>query len=363
MRPFARLSAAVFVMFALAMTAVGSPAQDSADAPAVRSARPVHQPDPEAVALREQAIARLVASDNEGAEQLIQAAIRIDDSYGSAHRTLSAVLMNLGRYEEALAACKAALRCDPTDAGALYNLILIRRDALVDLHQALYACDMLVRVNSDAAESYTMRGAVYVRLGEIGLALQDLDEAIVRDPGDPFAHWNRGYCLAQLGRIEESLAAYERTRELVPDDPEAWANTGLTKNLLKRFDEARIDLVHALELDPDCVEALHGLASVSVHQGDRTRALALLGDALRLEPEDAYIRAVRAALLFDSGDLSQALADVDRGLEAAPDHAIALFVRARVLGARGETERADADLARAREIDPGVTWPIEEESP
>ncbi len=312
----------------------------------------------QAVALRDQAIKLLNQADNEGALLLLSDALLLDGSYGDAHRTRSAALMNLGRYEEAMTACRAALRCNPLDAKALFNMTLIRRDHLEDLPQALFLSEQVVRVNRQAADSYSLRASILVRLGQHKRALKDLDEASVRAPENVWNHWNRGHCLYVLGRYAESLTAYERAGVLAPHDPELWMNTGMVKRSLGRLDDALADFEAAAEHMTGSNQARGLMAEVLLEQGLRAPALKQLNLAADAAPEDLHVGSLRAALLLREGEIQSALAESERVLGRAADHPLGLWVRSHALRALGEIERADADLLKARAAWPDVDWPL-----
>jgi tetratricopeptide (TPR) repeat protein len=110
------------------------------------------------------------------------------------------VLINLKRYEEALAACEQAIRLDPNDARA-----------------------------------YTGKGLALRNLKRHEEALVAYDQAIRLDPTNTDAYTGKGLALGNLKRHEEALAAFDQALRLDPNDARAYGNK---VNMLKDWYEA-----------------------------------------------------------------------------------------------------------------------------
>ncbi|NCQ99530.1 MAG: tetratricopeptide repeat protein, partial [Microcystis aeruginosa L211-101] len=100
-------------------------------------------------------------------------------------------LVNLGRYEEAIASYDQALEFKP-----------------------------------DKHEAWTNRGIALGNLGRYEEAIASYDRALEIKPDDHEAWHNRGNALDNLGRYEEAIASYDRALEFKPDLHEAWNGRG-----------------------------------------------------------------------------------------------------------------------------------------
>ena len=140
-------------------------------------------------------------------------AIRLDPKHAIAHSDRGAVLYDVKRYDEALAAFDEAVRLDPnfTDAHSNRGNVLhsLNRD-----DEALEAFDEAIRLDSKNALAHYNRGNLLHSLNHDDEALEAYDEAIRLDPNLTDAHYNRGTVLGKLGRDAEAEAALAQAKKL-----------------------------------------------------------------------------------------------------------------------------------------------------
>lgn len=113
------------------------------------------------------------------------------------------VMVDLGAYEEAVAAYQDALKMSPSHPAALRGL-----------------------------------GSVFVALDQPELALAQYDQALRSDPEDPRALNGRGVALDLLGRHDEARASYKTASEKAPQYVPARNNLGLSLVVGGYYDEA-----------------------------------------------------------------------------------------------------------------------------
>lgn len=73
------------------------------------------------------------------------------------------------------------------------------------------------------AALYVNLGAVYLRNGMFGKAVDSLEEGLHTDPDDQAGHTLLGQALLALGEMAAATTEFERARELDPDSPEGRA--------------------------------------------------------------------------------------------------------------------------------------------
>lgn len=113
------------------------------------------------------------------------------------------VMVDLGAYEEAVAAYQDALKMSPSHPAALRGL-----------------------------------GSVFVALDQPELALAQYDQALRSDPEDPRALNGRGVALDLLGRHDEARTSYKTASERAPQYVPARNNLGLSLVVGGYYDEA-----------------------------------------------------------------------------------------------------------------------------
>ncbi len=200
------------------------------------------------------------------------------------------LLIETGRYVEALRVLQTALASDPHDA---------------------YAQGLVSQA--------------HLRLGSYQPALDAAAAVVRQDPGDVWGHMLASAALSGLGRNEESLdaarhcvqlapqmaathlqvaAAADRVKgqrnlawdaasratELAPLDPDTHAMMGSVAISFHRNDIAERALLEALRLDPQHADARHDLGVVRLRQGDTGEAMRSFVDAVRSDPSQQVAR-------------------------------------------------------------------------
>ncbi len=212
--------------------------------------------------------------------------------------TLAEAAMDTGRYEDALAAYRAALALDGADEAARYG-------------------QTKARILADPSPTFDQEGAVR--------RLAALREEAPKDPHLPMMLGR----LAQLGGDPgRARVLYGEALALDAELPQAWFGLGQLEDSQGRRAQAREDYERAVTLAPEQVQYRENLAGVLLAQGDYKGALARYDGLLATAPGLllARIDAGNAARL--AGDLEAALAhhgelllDLDReGAFAGPDN-------------------------------------------
>lgn len=177
------------------------------------------------------------------------------------------ILRKIGRIDEAVLRCVAALKLAPTHPDALHALGLLRKDQ-GRLDEAL---DLLRR----AVKSAPTRPDLKVSLGQCLTKARDLSEAerILREAlaspdADTYGYADLANCLFRQGRREEARAVLT---ECIGQDPDnSRSHFGLGVLALEKFD-SQAAIAHfetALRLDPDYAACLAPLIQAKMNLCD-----------------------------------------------------------------------------------------------
>jgi tetratricopeptide (TPR) repeat protein len=160
---------------------------------------------------------------------------------------------------EDLAAYTKLLEADPNNA--------LRHDAVGDLLlQAGRFDDAIVRyrgsldLNTRSASTHYNLGYALSARGRRDEAIVQFREALAIDPDYAQAHNNLGALLQVGGRFDEALTHYQRAVALRPDNVDAVTNLGLLLSMLGRPGDAMARLRTAIARDAGNAQALSGLA-------------------------------------------------------------------------------------------------------
>ncbi len=157
---------------------------------------------------------------------------------------LATVLVDQGRFAEALVESDAALAADPYAIQALMQ----RGFALQAMNrpiEALAHYDGMLALNPRFPPALYFRGRILFELGRAAEALASFDRALALDEKNPDLWLARATVLQQLHRSQEAMASYDRALALRPDFPEVWLgraatleDMGLAQDALASYDRA-----------------------------------------------------------------------------------------------------------------------------
>ena len=222
------------------------------------------------------------------AERLLARARSVNPRSAEACSNHVHALMALGRVEEALASCDAALANRPDFPEAHYN----RGVALVALQRyddALASYDRALSLRPDFAQAHADRGAVLATLGRYDEALQGYDRALALGPGHVPARYNRGVALAALARPAEALACFDEVLAREPGHVLALNNRGGALDNLRRHAQAKASYDRALAIQPDFADALYNRGALHAYGNRHDAACADLERAFALDPGLPYL--------------------------------------------------------------------------
>jgi tetratricopeptide (TPR) repeat protein len=257
-------------------------------------------------------------------------------------------LSRRGRYEEAIAAFREALRADPAlpsahlGLGVAYSGLGRHDDAVEALREA-------IRLRPAHAESHYNLGVALQRAGRLGEAAPALEKAVALKP-DYAAAWSAlGWTRARLGGYASAAKAYAEALRLRADDVEALRGLGTTYGNMERWADAVPALERAAKLQPAEAGVHYDLGRAYAKQGRAREAVAAFLQAVRLRPDFPAALFHLGLARIDLGQRAEAIDSFRRALRIDPTHAAARLNLERALLAAGDT--AGATAAR-RELDP-----------
>ena len=139
--------------------------------------------------------------------------------------------------------------------------------ALDELKQALAA-------DPNFGEAYNLRGLVYMRLNDVGLAEESFRRSIALNPADSNVYHNYGWLMCQQSRYAESLQLFAQAlaNPQYGDRPKTLMTQGLCQIRAGRPTEAELSLTRSYELDAGNPITGFNLATLLFHRGEFVRA-------------------------------------------------------------------------------------------
>jgi tetratricopeptide (TPR) repeat protein len=272
-----------------------------------RSTR-AHQKAAEGWVLR----SRRARSDAERAEALRRAeaevaeALRIYPENAGARSFRALILVETGRYPEALKALEEAEKAYAVERVEKdSDLHYLRAETLFNLGrpaEAREALDRYLERRGPVPKAYNLRALCRGGLGDAAGALSDLDEAIRLEPRNAVSRMNRGIILAESGKREEARRDFDAAVNLDPENPEIYKNRGYLRFLEGDLAGALEDYQRGLRAaaakgllvsGPDSVLAFRKRLFDALHRSGRNEEARAQLEAIRALPGPAAKEAAR----------------------------------------------------------------------
>jgi tetratricopeptide (TPR) repeat protein len=200
---------------------------------------------------------------------------------------------------------------------------------------AIAGCTAMLQSGHETQEqisrAFSNRGGAYIRKGQYDHAIQDLDQAIRRDPNYALAFQSRGTAYSLKGQYERAIGDFNQAIRLDPNSAASFYGRGDTYNVQGQYERAIQDFDRAIRLKPD-------LAPIFFAATFHERGLAYAGN----------------------GQYDRALQDYDQAIRLYPNLAQAFYDRGAALRALRQPARAEADFAKARQLNPNLPPPADE---
>lgn len=233
-----------------------------------------------------------------------------------AYEQMGDLLIDMGRYEEALNVLTIALQISPNCGislgyrGKAYKLMQRYDEALADLDRAIY-------LDPGNTTAFHTRIDTYRSMGDLDKALADLDQAIQLKP-DPALYTERGETYRLCGHFDEAVASFNLALQDDPDYFLAISRRGAAYENLGRYEEALADLDRAIELKPDSTFTLGERGWTYSQMKHYDEAFADFNQALMLDSNDNWILEQRARTYTQLQRYNEALDDCNQAIQLGP---------------------------------------------
>jgi len=275
-------------------------------------------------------------------------ALEIGPDLVQAHNNLGNAYQEQGRYQEAAQAYRKALdiQVHPSFYHNLGNVFLEQGkpdSARVSFRRAL-ALDPGMR------ESY--KGLVKACRAEelLQTALEVLQEALERWPGDFTFLLMMGDAHAALGREEQAIRAY---RQGGLEEVDVWLKVGDQARLRRNWQKAEGYYERAVQAGREEARVYNALGEVRYGQDRVREALEAFRRAAQLDSELAVAYANIGRVYLKHGGTLEAMAALERAVELAPEEAALRGLLAEAYRRGGKAERAIRAYQEAIRLAPG----------
>ncbi len=171
------------------------------------------------------------------------------------------------------------------------------------------------------ADSHNNFGNAFVLKGQIRDAIDQYEQALALNPGDPYVPFNLAAALLEADRPEESIGYFNQALRIDPKDTRAHyklgialLKTGQPGNAIEHFEQV-------VQIDPTDADARVLLGSVLYDQGKGQEAMRQWEQALQVKPAFAEAHYNMANAFLREGRFNEAITHYDEALRIKPEYA------------------------------------------
>jgi len=270
--------------------------------------------------------------------KVLKEAIRVNPKNEGAIYEIAYCYDHLGQFDQSIKCYSDFIDENPYSFTAWYNL----GNAYLKMEnysQAVWAYDYCILINDDFGPVHFNLGNAYLSLDKYIKAIESFERSNDLDGEDPTALCYIGECHEQLGQLDLARHYYQRSLELAPLLPDAWLGLGILEDLEGRTKEGIVLIRKALELAPENSGIYHVLAGAHEKLEEYDLAAENYQMALGLEPDDEECLSNFVTLL-SSESLLDALSFLDSFEETNPQNRILSILKVSVYWKLGEKELA-----------------------
>jgi tetratricopeptide (TPR) repeat protein len=272
----------------------------------------------------------------------------------------SEALMQIGRFEEALADGERAVAADANDPQALFARGWAMHLSRKSETQALRDIEAGMAKEPDDAVALSRRGVLFLALDDPQRALPDLQRAMTLAPRNASIRVDLAAALMAQGQVDAARAQLDEAVRFAPETAIAWSMRAQLELSLGHADAAIADASRALEL-PDDTGSLSASwlsrATAWGMKGDYAKMLADLDKGSAIDPARAEFPALRGAYEMETGQLAAAKATLTHALAIDPACVTCLAERALAEARLDDRDAALADARAAMKPAPGTPAP------
>jgi tetratricopeptide (TPR) repeat protein len=210
-------------------------------------------------------------------------AVRIRPDYAEGHTNFGLALCATGRVEEGIAHFRAAIRSEPGNA-VIYNDLGVALARIGRLSEAIEQYKTAERLDPGYPDPALNLGFACFRMHRLPEAIESYELALRLQPNNANAENNFGLVLASAGRPDDAVVHYQRALQANPDYAAAHCNLGVAFGATGRYDLAKREFEAALKSNDQLPDAHFNLGLILLSEHRPADAIAQFEATIRLRP-------------------------------------------------------------------------------
>ena len=273
------------------------------------------------------------AGDAQDALAEYRRAQKLDPASGEIRSEIAKLLLESGKFDEALPEAEAGVRLNPQDPEAHMTLARLRQmqaevsSSADSLRRAAAEYEEVVKLRPGDFMTLRILADAYRRLGDNQNAVATWLHYLELDPGSFDAYVQLGSHYLALGDSDKAAAALQKAIEIEPNSGRAEKQLGDIYAQAEQTEQAVLHYRKALELEPADMESHLSLGEVLYRAQRSQEALTEAQVVLGADPKNHYGLNLKGRSLRELKDYGGASAAADAILAQDPRNLDALFLK------------------------------------
>lgn len=265
-------------------------------------------------------------------------------------RIRSQILLDSGRYKEALSDAKRALSMSPDDA---YNFVVVAKAhrALGQIDSAMSACFTAEKAGFNDADNYLLMGDLFLIVKQYPQSLDNLNKALKLAPFEPRIYYLKGVVFWETNDTTKAISNWQTAVEQDPTYADGYIRLANYYMSIKQYNTAEQYLRSGLRLKPNDPFLNMNMGIYLTYKGFADSATQAYKTALTFNTDLSLAKANLGLLLCDKGQYEEAKPLLEQALPSDPKNTILILRLAQCYQNSGELEKAKVEFNKIIQLD------------
>ncbi len=272
-----------------------------------------------------------------------------DPNNAKLYRIRSQILLDSGRYKEALSDAKNALALNPKD---LYNFVVTAKAhrSLGHIDSALSACHTAEKLGFDDPDNHLLLGDLYLIVRRYKESLEYLNKALKKAPFEPRIYFLKGVLFWEQRDTAKALSNWQTSIEQDVNFGDGYARLATYYMEKKEYATAEQYLRSGLRLRPSDAFLHYDMGVFLFQKGFPDSAFTAYETAIRLDPRLYLAKENMAYLLYRKGKYEEVISLLTSALPSDPKNPSLAYYLGLAYRNTGKYDLAAAELNRTVQL-------------
>jgi protein O-mannosyl-transferase len=224
-----------------------------------------------------------------------------------------------------------------------------------DLDKAVFHYKAALKINPRDAMALYNLGTIYEKKGQLDRAISYYLKALRINPDCAGALNNLGMAFYDKGNYDRAALFFKSALKTKSKHADARINLANVLFLQSKPDEAILQYQKIIQTDPENADALYNLACVLASQNKINEAVHHYNEALRIDPKYSKAYYNLGNILLRQGKMKEAVFQYAKAIEYRPDYVQAYNQIGVILLKQEKFKKAGVFFSKALQIDPGFS--------